>query len=201
MRRKRERRESERLRRARAQEPFYLRSEYDGAEEASKRPGSGTLLEADCLSNDASIVDSKSGNFLAPLLLCLVVMVVYIGGGALVLCRLESSWSFLDGVFFCFMVLSTIGFGDSVPADSVLSGRRVAPGGEPAVWFCSAYILCGLALTAMCFSVVHEEIVHRLKHRYPFAASKSVAFEGRAAPADGFVEGATPETDEYLSLS
>lgn len=32
------------------------------------------------------------------------------------------------------------------------------------IWFCSIYIVSGMALTAMCFNVVHDEIVHRLRH-------------------------------------
>lgn len=62
------------------------------------------------------------------------------------------------------MTLSTIGFGDSIPSTSVLSTNR--SGGSLIIWFCSLYILVGMALTAMCFNVVHDEIVHKLKHHY-----------------------------------
>lgn len=33
------------------------------------------------------------------------------------------------------------------------------------LWFCSCYIMSGMALTAMCFNILHDEIVHRLTHQ------------------------------------
>lgn len=33
------------------------------------------------------------------------------------------------------------------------------------IWFCSCYIMSGMALTAMCFNILHDEIVHRLAHQ------------------------------------
>lgn len=94
-------------------------------------------------------------SILAPILLCFSMMVIYIVLGALALVRLEG-WSLLDGIYFCFMSLSTIGFGDMVP------GMR--KDSNTTMWFCSIYIMCGMALTAMCFNVLHEEIAHRLRH-------------------------------------
>ncbi|KAG8321064.1 hypothetical protein J6590_054199 [Homalodisca vitripennis] len=172
------------------QEPFYVRSpsstfttstsnnlhspvrvESDGIKMAATR-ASSTVLDSECLSADTSVIEPKSfkdgANCLAPLTLCFLIMIFYICGGAVILCRLESSWSFLDSIFFCFMTLSTIGFGDSIPSASVLS-TKIGPnrtGGSLIIWFCSLYILAGMALTAMCFNVVHDEIVHKLKHHY-----------------------------------
>lgn len=31
------------------------------------------------------------------------------------------------------------------------------------IWFCSIYIMCGMALTAMCFAVICDEFEHREK--------------------------------------
>lgn len=173
------------------QEPFYVRSpsstfttstsnnlhspirvESDGIKMAATRTSS-TVLDSECLSADTSVVETKpfnkdEANCLAPLTICFLIMITYICGGAIILCRLESSWSFLDSIFFCFMTLSTIGFGDSIPSASVLS-TKIGPnrsGGSLIIWFCSLYILAGMALTAMCFNVVHDEIVHKLKHHY-----------------------------------
>lgn len=69
---------------------------------------------------------------------------------------------FTDACYFCFMSLSTIGFGDMVPGSypryNIGDSRNVT------VWFCSCYIMSGMALTAMCFNILHDEIVHRLNH-------------------------------------
>ena len=61
------------------------------------------------------------------------------------------------------MSLSTIGFGDMVPGSypryDLVDSRNIT------VWFCSCYIMSGMALTAMCFNILHDEIVHRLAHQ------------------------------------
>lgn len=59
------------------------------------------------------------------------------------------------------MSLTTIGFGDMVPGSDQYHPAR----SNATIWFCSIYIMSGMALTAMCFNVVHDELVHRLKHQ------------------------------------
>lgn len=60
------------------------------------------------------------------------------------------------------MSLSTIGFGDMVPGS--YPRYNIADSRNVTVWFCSCYIMSGMALTAMCFNILHDEIVHRLNH-------------------------------------
>ena len=61
------------------------------------------------------------------------------------------------------MSLSTIGFGDMVPGSyphyNIHESKNIT------IWFCSCYIMSGMALTAMCFNILHDEIVHRLNHQ------------------------------------
>ena len=53
-----------------------------------------------------------------PITLTLAVMISYICGGAVLFGEWEG-WDFLDGFYFCFITLSTIGFGDILPGDAV----------------------------------------------------------------------------------
>jgi len=58
--------------------------------------------------------------------------------------------------------LSTIGFGDLVPGDAVY-----AEGLEDAIQlsfvFCSLYLLLGMALIAMCFNLMQEEVIAKVR--------------------------------------
>lgn len=136
------------------QEPYYVRSNslHNNLHSPDKQLQMG---EVDSLSASESRASIHGLSILAPILLCFAMMCAYIVLGALVLIRLEN-WSFLDGIYFCFMSLSTIGFGDMLPGLRKESNLTT--------WFCSVYIMSGMALTAMCFNVVHEEIIHRIKH-------------------------------------
>ncbi len=53
---------------------------------------------------------------LIPITLTLVVMGLYIVIGGIIYECWEDSWSFVDAVYFGFVTLATIGFGDFVPA-------------------------------------------------------------------------------------
>ncbi|XP_055374924.1 potassium channel subfamily K member 18-like [Condylostylus longicornis] len=146
------------------QEPYYVRSgslhnnlHSPDKQQQQQHQHHNTIQipEIDSLSTSESKVSMHGLSLLAPILLCLTMMIIYILFGAVVLYRLEN-WPILDGVYFCFMSLSTIGFGDLVPGLKKESTSTL--------WFCSIYIMSGMALTAMCFNVLHQEIVHRIKH-------------------------------------
>ncbi|XP_026314251.1 potassium channel subfamily K member 18-like [Hyposmocoma kahamanoa] len=154
------------------QEPYYVRSPSGTIISASqahsvssnsiKEKPQGLGFLRDCDSTSCTDTDSKVSlrgfSILAPVSLCLVAIFSYIFFGALILYQLEG-WSPIDGVYFCFMSLSTIGFGHLAPGATQKNGASTGT-----VWFCSIYIMTGLALTAMCFNVLHDEIVHRLRH-------------------------------------
>lgn len=145
------------------QEPYYVRSNslHNNLHSPDKQQQQQHLqqqqiqIDIDSLSASESRTSMHGLSLLAPILLCLCMMIIYIVLGAVALVRLEE-WPFVDAIYFCFMSLSTIGFGDLVP------GLRKES--TTTLWFCSIYIMSGMALTAMCFNVLHEEIVHRLKH-------------------------------------
>ncbi|XP_030754935.1 TWiK family of potassium channels protein 7-like [Sitophilus oryzae] len=89
-----------------------------------------------------------------PVTLCLVIVLAYICSGAMLFHRLEN-WSLLEGSYFCFTSLGTIGFGDLLP------GQKAD---EVSLCACSAYILTGMALVAMCFSLVQDEVIALLRY-------------------------------------
>uniref|UniRef100_T1HC01 Ion_trans_2 domain-containing protein n=2 Tax=Rhodnius prolixus TaxID=13249 RepID=T1HC01_RHOPR len=169
MRKKREKRElEEQLAGVRGSEPFYVRScsSYTTATSSSLLPSSDKVscrtAEPDSISAESSLGgDSQSSHGLAPLLLCVIVMVLYIGAGGVFLTTLEPSTSLFESCYFCFMLLSTIGLGDQALFTN-LSSSELTRHTDVTIWFTSSYIIIGLALTSMCFNVVHEEIVSRL---------------------------------------
>lgn len=142
------------------QEPYYVRSgpitSNNNSKNSLQSPEKHLPIDIDSISVSESHASSMHGlSILAPIFLCFSMMIVYIICGAIVLYKLEN-WPILDGIYFCFMALSTIGFGDFMP------GLRKDSSGT--LWFCSVYIMLGMALTSMCFNVLYDEIMHRFRH-------------------------------------
>ncbi|XP_033223984.1 uncharacterized protein LOC117177421 [Belonocnema kinseyi] len=89
-----------------------------------------------------------------PIWLCVFLVVSYIFGGAFLFTYWEN-WVFLDSAYFCFITLTTIGFGDFVPARKLNAEQGIA--------LCSLYLLFGIALLAMSFNLVQEEVINNVK--------------------------------------
>lgn len=87
-----------------------------------------------------------------PLYISLLLIAGYISVGALLFGLWETDWDFLIGSYFSFITLSTIGFGDFVPGASL-----DAFASQEKLVLCSLYLVCGLALLAMCFDLMQEE--------------------------------------------
>lgn len=92
-----------------------------------------------------------------PIWLCMFLVISYIIGGAFLFSDWEK-WSFGDSAYFCFITLTTIGFGDFVPAQKVKNA-----GAEGSIAICSIYLLFGIALLAMSFNLVQEEVISNVK--------------------------------------
>ncbi|OQR77156.1 potassium channel subfamily K member 18-like [Tropilaelaps mercedesae] len=86
----------------------------------------------------------------------MAIITLYICAGAFLFSFWEKEWDYLEGSYFCFVTLSTIGFGDLVPGQSI-------EGSEQKLAICSIYLLAGLALIAMCFNLVQEQVVYKLR--------------------------------------
>ena len=95
-----------------------------------------------------------------PISMCLIIMAVYICGGAMFFARLEDNWDFLTSCYFCFISLSTIGFGDYVPGDSIRSETGSV---ETGFVLTSMYLMLGMAIIAMCFNLMQEEVIQKVR--------------------------------------
>ncbi|CRK91732.1 CLUMA_CG005367, isoform A [Clunio marinus] len=101
---------------------------------------------------------NSDGTYLrpVPIWLCVFLVIGYIIGGAFLFNTWEG-WNLLDAAYFCFITLTTIGFGDFVPAQ----GEKENP--EQSIALCSLYLLFGIALLAMSFNLVQEEVISKVK--------------------------------------
>jgi hypothetical protein len=81
-----------------------------------------------------------------PISICIMILICYITCGAAVFHELQK-WSVLESIYFCFTALSTIGFGDLQPRNDI------------GMYAASAYIILGMAIVAMCFSLIQTELV------------------------------------------
>ncbi|XP_037044910.1 TWiK family of potassium channels protein 7 isoform X2 [Bradysia coprophila] len=78
-------------------------------------------------------------------LAAVLFLLLYLAVGAGLLLVFEESWTFADGYYFCFITMTTIGFGDLVPQKP-----------EYMLW-CTLYILVGLALTSTIIELVRRQ--------------------------------------------
>ncbi|XP_050098892.1 TWiK family of potassium channels protein 7 [Anopheles aquasalis] len=72
-------------------------------------------------------------------------LLIYLAAGTGLLLLWEEDWSFFDGYYFCFITMTTIGFGDLVPSKPNY------------MLLCTLYILVGLALTSTIIELVRRQ--------------------------------------------
>ena len=71
-------------------------------------------------------------------------------------------WSYLDGAYFCFTSLMTIGFGDFVPGNSYIynvSENMSEKEANAKLVLGAIYILLGMGIIAMCVNLMQEKII------------------------------------------
>lgn len=82
--------------------------------------------------------------------ICFMILISYITVGVILFHKIQS-WDILESLYFCFSSLLTIGFGD------------LSPTGNLAQYFASGYILIGMAVVAMSFSLIQTELIFWLR--------------------------------------
>uniref|UniRef100_A0A5S6Q370 Potassium channel domain-containing protein n=1 Tax=Trichuris muris TaxID=70415 RepID=A0A5S6Q370_TRIMR len=91
-----------------------------------------------------------------PVSIGILTVVLFILGGA-VLFAVWENWNVFDGAYFSFVTLTTIGFGDMVP------GKSLDSGSQEKLIICSLYLLFGMALIAMCFKLMQDDVVEKTR--------------------------------------
>lgn len=88
-----------------------------------------------------------------PLTVSLFIIGLYIIGGA-ILFKYWEGWDMAQSSYFCFITLSTIGFGDVTP------GRDYSdPMANAKLIMGSLYSIFGMAILSMCFTLMQEEML------------------------------------------
>ena len=113
------------------------------------------ILDDDSDSDDDDDLDEKK--ITVPLTITMIVIGGYIFGGA-VLFGLWEGWDWLQSAYFCFITLSTIGFGDVVPGTDFEN-----PQAQAQLMLGSVYVLFGMAILSMCFSLMQDEILSKAR--------------------------------------
>ncbi|KAI1716066.1 ion channel domain-containing protein [Ditylenchus destructor] len=86
-----------------------------------------------------------------PVSVGIITVILFIAGGA-ILFAIWEDWNFFDGAYYSFITLSTIGFGDIVP------GQSLDEGSQEKLVVCALYLLFGMALIAMCFKLMQDDV-------------------------------------------
>ncbi|XP_017560421.1 potassium channel subfamily K member 18 [Pygocentrus nattereri] len=102
---------------------------------------------------DFTSIGQEMDRFKVPFLVILLVVFAYILSCALILPLWEISFSTFDAFYFCFITLTTIGFGDVVP-------------NHPKFFMLTfLFIIMGMAIMSMAFKLGQSRIVH-CYHRF-----------------------------------
>ncbi|KIH69165.1 Ion channel [Ancylostoma duodenale] len=91
-----------------------------------------------------------------PVSVGICIVFAFISGGAVLFSWWEG-WNPFDGAYYCFITLSTIGFGDIVP------GQALDEGSQEKLVVCALYLLFGMALIAMCFKLMQDDVVQKAR--------------------------------------
>ena len=115
-----------------------------------------------------------------PVLICLFLLVSYVGCSSVLLAQLQG-WPYLESLYFCFMTILTIGHNVAAAGGhgALLWTADPGGGGEAGILGSLLFILIGLILEATCLHILYEEVYLKV------AASGGRRSGGRSAAADG----------------
>lgn len=115
------------------------------------------LQDNPLLDFDDDDLKDQSHDHKVPIYVCLIIITGYISGGAMLFCTWEK-WDYIASSYFCFITLSTIGFGDIVPGTDVNKWAS-----HEKLVLCTLWLALGLSLLAMCFNLMQESVKERFR--------------------------------------
>ncbi|XP_015428470.1 PREDICTED: TWiK family of potassium channels protein 7-like [Dufourea novaeangliae] len=106
-------------------------------------------------------------------LAAIVLLFLYLACGAGMFMLWEDDWDFFDGFYFCFVTMTTIGFGDLVPKKPKYT------------LLCTLYILVGLALTSTIIELVRRQYTQSWRRLQRFSGPLADAIRKLGEQAGG----------------
>ncbi|KAK3098061.1 hypothetical protein FSP39_015741 [Pinctada imbricata] len=131
-----------------------FKTQQELAQRSKQVRGEPMLIDDDSDDEDDEFDEKK---VTVPLTVTMLVIAGYIFGGAM-LFGLWEGWDTLQSAYFCFITLSTIGFGDVTPGtdfENPMQNVQMILG--------SIYVLFGMAILSMCFTLMQDEIIAKCK--------------------------------------
>jgi Ion channel len=123
-------------------------------------PDRAASSQSTIIDDDDDDEDEDEGLKLSvPLTITIGMLAFYVFMGAL-LFGVWEGWDWLTGAYFCFITISTIGFGDYVPG---YSNSASDSGAQLKMVGAAVYIVFGMALMSMAFNLIQEEMVGKFK--------------------------------------
>ena len=113
-----------------------------------------------------------------PIIVCIMIILAFLSFGS-VLYHFWEGWDFISAAYFCFITMSTIGFGDMVPSESFLNYEESMYGKFQMV-VCTTYIMLGLACLATALSLIQEGLMlkaERVKNKMGLGKAAKVRFD------------------------
>jgi potassium channel subfamily K protein len=132
------------------------KNRYNNRRDPNSAESEATIVDDD---DDDDDEEDEGLKLSVPLTITIGLLAFYVFVGAL-LFGVWEDWDWLTAAYFCFITISTIGFGDYVPG---YSNSASDSGAQLKMVGAAVYIVFGMALMSMAFNLIQEEMVGKFK--------------------------------------